>query len=374
MKDLIEIVEELTSLQGNVGYEDEVIRYIVDFASGLGYSCNVDKIGNVKIHITPENIGQKKLMFFAHSDEVGMMIRKIDDHGFIYCEKLGSLNPKCLAGLKMQIEIGEKKFNAVIGVKSHHLSGVESKAEGTKAQDYYLDVGAESKEQVLKAGIRVGARVSYKSQFVRLLNGLVANKSMDDRALIAILLYELQGLKKENISCDLYYVIGVQEEFNTRGIMPMARTIHPDLAVGLDVTPATDSPDLNGYSEIRVGHGPALTYMNHHSRGTLAGIVPNEKLLHYIEKLAEKNGFSIQREVATGILTETAYLAIENEDISVASISLPTRYTHTPVEVISLKDLEKVGVLITSLIYQYDSETDFGKNQDIKIRKEGEYD
>ena len=367
MKKLIEIVKELTSIQGNVGYEENVISYIIDFTDNLNYEATVDNIGNISVHLTPENTGKKKVMFFAHSDEVGMMVRKIDSNGFIYCEKLGSLNPNCLAGLKMKIENDGKKFDAVIGVKSHHFSKVGSEDRKQKAaQDYFLDVGAKNREQVLEAGIDVGARVSYKSQFVQLLNNCVANKSMDDRALVAILLYTLQELDVNQIDCDLYFVFGVQEEFNTRGILPMARKINPDLAIGLDVTPATDSPDLLGYSEIKIGEGPALTYMNHHSRGTLAGIVPNNKLLKYIENLANEKSFQIQKEVATGILTETAYLSIENEKIIVANISLPTRYTHTPVEIISLIDLEQIGVLIKSIAYSYNDCLNFGKHQDLK--------
>ncbi|MBO0451852.1 M42 family metallopeptidase [Candidatus Enterococcus murrayae] len=365
MERLKQLIMELSDLPGNVGYEDQVIQYLLD-SLGEEKQVSLDILGNLTVHLTPKNIGKQRVMLFGHMDEVGMMVNHIDKNGFIYCEKLGSLNPTCLAGLKLELHGEKGSVNGVVGVKSHHLAKQKEGKIPENARDYYLDVGALSRDEVLDAGIDIGSPVTFKPQFLQLYGNCIANKAMDDRALLGILLYLTENLAIEKLDVDLYLVFSVQEEFNTRGIMPTVREIHPDIVIGLDVTPATDTPDLSGLSEIKLGKGPALTFMNHHSRGTLAGIVPNKRFLTYLETMGERAGIPIQREVATGILTETAYIAIENNQTVVANISLPTRYTHSPVEVIHLEDALGIYQLLAEFLLSLDGTQKFGKNSDFE--------
>lgn len=370
MKQLKKIIEELTNLQGNCGYEDDVIDYVAKVIQPFSSNISVDSIGNVTVHFTPDQPHKncKKIMLFGHLDEVGMMIRQIDENGFIMVEKLGSINPISLNGAKVQLAGEKGTIDGVIGVKSHHLAGANDKKAAVSAQSIFIDIGAKDKNSVLNAGVDVGTPIVIKPQFISLLNNCIANKAMDDRALLAILIYLCQTLDRAQLECDLYIVFSVQEEFNTRGIMPAVRAIQPDIVLGMDVTPATDTPDLKDFSNIHLGGGPALTYMNHHSRGTLAGLIPNKKFLQYLETIAVKEQIPLQKEVATGILTETAYIAIEKSDTIVANISLPTRYTHTAAEVICLDDVLNVYQLVKAFLYDINANTSFGKNYDWERR------
>ncbi|MFM2487963.1 M42 family peptidase [Enterococcus avium] len=365
MERLKQLILELTNLPGNVGYEDKVIEYLIEDI-GDQYEISLDILGNMTVRLTPHNIGKQKVMLFGHMDEVGMMVNHIDERGFIHCEKLGSLNPTCLAGLKLELHGEKGPVNGVVGVKSHHLAKQKEGKTQENARDYYLDIGATSREEVLNAGIDIGSPVTFKPQFLELTGKCIANKAMDDRALLGILIYLIENLPMEKLNVDLYLVFSVQEEFNTRGIMPTVREIDPEIVIGLDVTPATDTPDLLGLSEIKLGNGPALTYMNHHSRGTLAGIVPNKQFLSYLEDIGKKAGISMQREVATGILTETAYIAIESNRTVVANISLPTRYTHTPIEVINLDNALGIYQLLAEFLNSLNGTQSFGKNIDFE--------
>ena len=154
-------------------------------------------------------------------------------------------------------------------------------------------------------------------------------------------------LKGKQLSADYYLVASVQEEFNIRGIMPAARTVDADVAIGLDITPSGDTPDVGGATDVKLGAGPAFTYLNYHGRGTLNGIVPNEALVHFLERTCEKNDIPYQREVCRGLLTETAYVAISGtKGVATASISIPTRYAHTPVETASLRDIQSAVLLL----------------------------
>ena len=356
-------VKELTELRGNSGYEDEVIKYLYEKLKNKVDNIKVDSIGNITVKINSISKFSKKIMIFGHMDEVGLVIRKIEGNGFLRVEKLGSINLNSLPGLVVEILGSRGSVTGVIGVKSHHYLKYGEKGIVSSYENLYIDIGASSKKNVFELGIEVGNPITIKSNFNDLSNGLVSNKSMDNRAPLAVLLYLSEEIIKENLDYELYIVFSVQEEFNIRGIMPAVRDINPDIAIGVDITPSCDTPDLEGYSDVILGKGPGITYMNHHGRGTLAGYLPNKKFLNYMEGICIKNSIPFQREVALGVLTETAYILFENSKTVTGSITLPTRYTHSPIEVISMEDLGNMYKLLYSFLISYDSKIEFGKNQ-----------
>lgn len=364
METLKKLVKEMSSLPGNVGYEDEVIRYVCRHLKTYKENITIDSIGNVCVHIGSDSQKRmQKVMLFAHMDEVGMMVKHITKKGFLRIEKLGSINPNIVHGQRVDL-IGEKgTVEGVIGVRPHHLLRQEDKYHTYPMEELYIDIGAENEKEVRNIGVMPGTPVVMKSHFID-MGMCISNKALDDRALTAVLLYLCDHLDRKRLDCDLYIVFSVQEEFNTRGLLPMMKTIRPDIAIGLDITPATDTPDTNNGNNVSLGKGPALTYMNHHSRGTLAGLVPNKRFLQYLEKMAEKQNVSVQHEVATGILTETAYIIFEKSNLVVANISVPTRYTHTPIETLHMKDLMGVYKILEAFLYDFQSDMHFGKQYD----------
>lgn len=362
------LIRELTEINGNSGHEDRVIKYVVNTLKDKADEINVDSIGNVTAIFKCGTKEVKKVMLFAHMDEVGMVIRKIEENGVLRAEKLGSVNPNILPGSAVEV-LGDKgKVPGVIGIKSHHFLKPEDKYKVDGFDKLYIDIGATSKEDAKKIGVKVGNPIVMQSRFNDLANNMISNKAMDDRASLSVLIRLAENIKKEELNCDLYLVFSVQEEFNTRGIMPAVREIIPDIAIGLDVTPSCDVPDVESYSDVVIGKGPALTYMNHHGRGTLAGLVPNVKFLSWLEEIACENDIPCQREVALGVLTETAYILFENSKTVVANISIPTRYTHTPIEVVSLEDIMHCYNLLYNFLKQYKSTQEFGKS--ILLREE----
>lgn len=356
-----ELIKQLTDLSGNSGHEDEVIKYIAKALKEKADELKVDSIGNLTATFMCGKANAKKVMLFGHMDEVGMVVRKIEKNGLLRAEKLGSINPNILPGSVVDIIGSKSKIPGVIGSKSHHYLKPEDKYKVNGFDKLYIDIGATSEEEVKDLGIDVGTPMVMQSRFQELANDMISNKAMDDRALLSILVALGQDIKREELDCDLYLVFSVQEEFNTRGIMPVVREVKPDIAIGLDVTPSCDVPDVESYSDVVIGKGPALTYMNHHGRGTLAGLVPNVKFLSFIEEIGKENNIPIQKEVALGVLTETAYILFENSQTVVANISIPTRYTHTPVEVVSLRDIINCYKLLHDFLKQYKSDKEFGK-------------
>ena len=366
MDDFKKSIKELTEINGNCGYEDEVIKYLVGVLKDNADEVRVDSIGNLTVVYKSGIENAKKVMLFAHMDEVGMVVRKIEDNGIIRVQKLGSVNPNVLPGTVVEV-IGKKGSKVgVIGVKSHHFLQPEDKYKVDNFEKLYIDIGAKSFENVEELGITVGTPIVYKSHFNELSNNQISNKAMDNRAAISILAKLGNTIDKRKLNCDLYLVFGVQEEFNTRGMLPVVREVIPDIAIGFDVTPSCDVPDLKSYSDVVIGKGPALTYMNHHGRGTLAGLVPNVRFLSYIEEIAKECKIPIQREVAVGVLTETAYILFENSNTVVANISIPTRYTHTPIEVVSLEDIKHCYNIVYNFLNKYTGTEEFQKSILIK--------
>lgn len=353
-------IKELTELNGVSARENKIIEYMFDQFAKNVQEVRVDKVGNVIAKIKAEKENVPKIMIFGHMDEVGMIIRKIENNGFLRIERLGGVSTQILPGTIVNITGKENEVKGVIGTPSHHFIKPEEKFSVPQVKDLYVDIGAESAEDVKNKGIHVGDWITFENQFIELGENKICAKALDDRAALAIMLEVLKNIKDHELGWDVYFVAATMEEFNIRGILPAVREIRPDVMLGIDITPSCDTPEMD-YNDIALGKGPALTYMNFHGRGTLAGVLPDEKILHYIESICDENEIKYQREVAPGVITENAFTLFENNGICVANISIPTRYTHTPIECIDIRDVEEIVKLLTKIIVGLKNEESFGK-------------
>ncbi|GGE31567.1 putative aminopeptidase SgcX [Pullulanibacillus camelliae] len=357
-------LQELTALNAVSSKEDPVIQYMKMHFSEYSNEVTVDRIGNVICHFPSNKEDSKKVMIFGHMDEVGFMIRYIDEKGFIYIERIGGSNINVLPGSRVDI-IGEKgTVIGLFGTKAYHFLKPEEKGTLPNQQSLYIDIGVKSKEEAEAMGVKVGCWACYHSDFIERENGWVTNKAMDNRVACTILLQLAEQLSTVStpFNWDIYLVACVQEEFNIRGVLPAVRKINPDVSIGIDVTPACDTPDLNHYSDVVLDGGPALTFLNYHGKGTLAGVLPDEQLLQAFIQISEVNNVPYQREVAVGVITENAFIVFEEYGVAVANVSIPTRYTHTPIETISLHDLEQTVRLLFNFLTHLDESSHFGKN------------
>lgn len=223
-------------------------------------------------------------------------------------------------------------------------------------------MGAASKDTVIKKGINVGNMFSFDDTWTEISDRIVSSKAIDNRVGCSILLELAERLKETELEASIYLVGCVMEEFNIRGILPVIREIKPDIAIGIDITPACDTPDLD-YNDISLGMGPALTYMNFHGRGTLAGVLPDKKLIRIFENICLNSSIPYQREVAPGVITENAYILFENDGTAVMNISIPTRHTHTPIESMDIEDAESTVKLMELFIHQFNKNTEYGKRR-----------
>lgn len=359
-----QLIRELTTLPGVSSREDEVMKYMYRSFQKCSTNLQVDVLGNIICHFPAKEQNAKKVMIFAHMDEIGFIVRQVEPCGYLRLDRVGGVHVQVLPGTRVDV-LGENGIiPGVIGVKSHHFMKPEEKGSLPKTDEIYVDLGVKSAEEAKALGVDVGSFLCFQSNFTELANDLVSNKAMDNRAACAVLVKLAQQLShiKEQLAWDVYLVACVQEEVNIRGILPAVRKIQPDVSIGIDVTPACDTPELKGFSPVEIGKGPAFTFYNFHGRGTLAGVLPDEQLLKKLIQTAEQHDISFQREVAIGVITENAYILFEEYGICVANISIPTRYTHTPIETISIHDVEQVVKVLSYFLAELDERSTFGKN------------
>lgn len=364
------LLKELTNLWGVSGHEDEVIKYMYKMFMNYSKDVEADALGNVICSFKSGFKDAKKLLIFGHMDEIGFVIRKVENNGFLRFERVGGVNRQILPGTILSIrgKNGEK-VRGVIGVKSHHFMNADEKSRIPDVHSLYIDAGCSSKEEVYKRGIYEGCFAAFAPEFVELNKDVITVKSVDDRAACVILagLAEKISNISEELKVDLYLVASVQEEFNIRGIMPAVQRIHPDAAIGIDITPSCDTPDLSSESDTVLGKGPAITYMNFHGRGTLAGLLPDPGLVEYIEETAVEKKIPFQREVSIGVLTETAYIQLTDNGVSTANISIPIRYSHTPIETVDIGDIENTEKLLFEVIKGFEGIKKLGRNYFVNI-------
>ncbi|MCL2856112.1 MAG: M42 family peptidase [Oscillospiraceae bacterium] len=364
MNEIRERLRKLTALVGISSREDDVVKYMAGAFLQCTDNVEVDMLGNVTAAFLSGHVDAQKIIFFAHMDEVGMMVKKVEDNGFLRLERLSAVNSHVLLGAVYNVRTHNGKLiKGVIGAKAHHVMSAEEKSRLPEISQLFLDIGCRSAREAEELGVTAGCVVAFEHQFVEMPGNIVATKSLDDRVGLVVLLGLADHLKGKSLPFDVYLTASVQEEFSIRGIMPAVRKIDPDIAIGIDITPAADTPDLAGFNESKLGGGPALTYYNYHGRGTLNGIIPNEKLVQFFEATCNKESITFQREVCRGVLNETAYIAISGEKgVATASVCIPTRYAHTPVEAACLDDIAATTKLLCAFTDTWNPEINLRKH------------
>lgn len=343
----------LTNCVAPSGYEREVAEFIRKKAESRCESVAIDTLGNVICQLNTRSAGPR-IAISAHMDEIGLVVRKIEKNGFLRVVRLGGIEEKALAGKEVILmsESGER-IAGVIGIKSHHLVKPEEKYTVTKAEDIYIDIGTQSYEETLERGVKVGCPVVFARTFFRQGDKVFAN-SLDNRAGCAILLELLDELDTSELHSEVFFIGSVQEEFSLRGVLPAIRSVNPDVLICLDIALSCDTPDLEGYSDVRAGQGPTINLYTFHGRGTLAGLIPSHALVKFVTQVAEESGIPLQRNVFYGGLTDASFAQLELQGMRAIDLGFPVRYSHSPTEVCDLKDLEFLKSLVLSLLYRID--------------------
>ena len=245
MKDRLRtLTHDLMLIPGLSGHEGRVRRYLAARLDELRLAWHTDRLGNL-IATIDGNPAVPRVMLFAHMDQLGFVVRKIEKSGLIRVERLGGVPEKALPSLPVLFCIGEGRDRlGLIANKSHHATAPEEKYRVLPYAELYIDAGLDSADAVRAAGIEIGTPVVYEPKVLHLGPDRIAGTSVDDRAACAVVLEVARAFLGAAERPATSIVFSVQEEFNLRGAVVAAYALSPDIAIQIDLMLATDTPDM----------------------------------------------------------------------------------------------------------------------------------
>jgi putative aminopeptidase FrvX len=333
------------------GFESGGQRLWLDYLKPYTDTCFTDVYGNAVSVLNPD--APYRVAIEAHADEISWFVNYISDKGLIHVIRNGGSDHQIAPSMRVNIHTKKGPVEGVFGWPAIHVRKPE-KEESPSVRNITIDVGAESKEEVLKMGIHVGCVITYQDEVTYLNKKYLTGRALDNR-IGGFMIAEVARLVKESkkkLPFGLYMVNSVQEEIGLRGAEMISRRIKPDVALITDVCHDTSTPmyDAKEQGDQRCGGGPVLTY----------GPAVQNNLLDMLIHVAEKKKIPFQRAaVSRSTGTDTDAFAYSGQGVASALISLPLKYMHTTVETVHLGDMEHVIQLMFEFIMQLKSGHDF---------------
>ncbi|WP_456478010.1 M42 family metallopeptidase [Geoglobus ahangari] len=335
-ENLENLIKRLSDAHGISGYEDEIREVIRAELEDHVDEIRVDKFGNI---ICIKNGNEFTEMLAAHMDEIGFMVKYIEDNGYLRITPIGGWFSQTAVNQRVVLHGRKGKVIGVLGCKPPHFMKEDERRKVIEIRDMFIDVGASSRDEVKELGIEVGTPVTVDRKCVRLGN-MVTGKAMDNRAGVAAM---IEAVKRTESRATIYAVGTVQEEVGLKGARISAYAITPDVALALDVAPSTDYPGAESVKiDVRLDKGPVITVADASGRGLIAP----KRVLDWLVETAEGSKIEYQLEVGEGGTTDATAIHLTKSGIPTGVVSVPARYIHTPVEVISLKDLDQSAELV----------------------------
>ena len=327
MQELQEMLFRLCRAPGAAGREDsaaEVARQELAFLPEV----KIDTLGSVVASFGDPN-AKTHILLDAHLDQIGMVVTSIDEKGFLKVAPDGGMDRRVLLG--KQVLVGDRQVPGVIGLKAIHMTTAEERKKVPKLEDYYIDIGASSREEA-EALVEVGDPCVFRSDCVEFGDSCLKAKALDDRVGCAVLL----ELLRRDLPMDCTFVFTVQEEVGTRGAFGAAFSVTPDIALVLEGTTAADAPSQDPEAQIcHLGQGPVLSWMD-------KGTIYDRDLFERLRAVAQEHNIPWQLKHYVAGSTDAKAIQRTKSGVRVAGISAPVRYLHAPASVVNINDVEQV--------------------------------
>lgn len=332
------------------GTETAVAHLVRQRLAPVADSIETNVMGSV--HATLKGKGKgPSVMIAAHMDEVGLMVTYISDGGFLSVDAVGGVDAAILPGMRVDVHTDSGTFRGVVGRKPIHLISPDERKNVTPLDDLVIDLGMPAKQ--VKRLVQIGDVITYGVGFEEIGKGMAVSRGFDDKMGVYIAVRVMEELKKAGgASGDYVCATTVQEEIGLRGGTTSAYGVHPDVAIALDVTHATDYPGIDPakYGKLACGQGPVI------ARGPNINPVVFERL----REAAKKANLHIQIEAEPRVTgTDAGAMQIQRGGKATGLVAVALRYMHTPTEVLALSDLEKCVKLLTQFILDLDEDVSF---------------
>lgn len=329
---MLELLKELCRLNGVSGAEDPVRNFIQTQAQPYADSLRSDALGNLIVFKRGKKSTENKLLLAAHMDEVGVIVTRITEEGFLKFDFVGGVDRRVAIG--KPVVLGENEIPGLIGLKAIHLVSREEEEKVPKTDALYIDIGAKDREEAEKL-VPPGTYGSFVGPPQEFGQGFLKAKAIDDRIGCAIML----ELLKEDLPLDVTFAFTAQEEVGTRGAFGSAFSVSPEVALVLETTTAADLPGVEGARRVCApGKGPVISYMD-------GATIYDRDLFENLRRLAEEHGIPWQTKEYIAGGNDARTIQRSRSGVRVAALSAAVRYLHAPATVGSLADFENMWKL-----------------------------
>lgn len=337
-----DLLKRLTETPGIPGYEDQVRDVVLADIGPLVDDVRVDALGNVIA--TKRGGGGPRVMLAGHMDEIGFIVRHIDDKGFLRLQPVGGFDPRVLVAQRVIVHshTGER-YRGVLQPATkpiHLLAGNPQEAQKVaQVDEFFVDLGLSA--EAVKSAVELGDMVTLDRTCER-VGETVVSKALDDRVSVFIMIEALRAVGETK--AEIVAVATTQEEVGLRGATTAAYAVEPDIAVALDTTLALDVPGLapeNGVTTL--GAGPAIKLLD-------SSHISNRKLVRHFRDIAERHGIPYQLEILPRGGTDAGAMQRTHAGVPAITLSTPSRYVHTVNEMVSVADVENAITLLARFL------------------------
>jgi endoglucanase len=344
-------LQEILETPSPSGYEQPVQEIVRKYAAEFADEVRTDVHGNVIACANPE--APLRVMYAGHADQIGLIVTHINAEGFIYSNPIGGWDPQQLIGQRMTIHTESGPVPAVIARKPIHLLDQDERKQVVKQKELWLDIGAKDFDETAKA-VAIGDPVTLELGYQEMRNDLANSPGMDDKTGLWVAIEALRRAiaARKKLQVALYAVSTVQEEIGVRGAITSAYGINPQVGVAIDVTHATDCPTLDKTQEgdVKLGGGPVI----------YRGPNMSHAVVDRLRKAAEKGKIAVQwAACGRGTGTDANAIQLARGGVAAGLVSIPNRYMHSAVEMISLADIDAAADLLAQFALGIEKDADF---------------
>jgi putative aminopeptidase FrvX len=349
-KEAIDFLKKLLDTPGPSGFESAPAKVWREEASKFA-KVRGDVAGNSIAEVNPE--GSPTIMLAGHIDEIGVIVTYIDDEGFVYISGIGGWDPQVLVAQRIRFLGRKGDVFGVVGKKPIHLIKSEERDKASKMTDLWVDIGATSKKEA-EEHLSIGDPGVIDSRTMEFPNGRIVSRSIDDRIGAFVVLEALRRYAEKPGGAHVVAVATTQEEIAWRGggALICATCVNPRMALVVDVTFATDHPEISKkeIGEAKLGGGPVL------ARGSIISPV----VFDLLRTAAEKHEIPFAVHAAgRDTSTDADAIHIAREGIATGLVSVANRYMHSPNEMVSVDDLDRTATLLAEVCRSVSVDTDF---------------
>jgi len=331
-------LQKLVETPSISGFERNIGEFIKKELKPHSSVVRIDKIGNV---IAKKGKGYPVIMLAAHMDEIGLIVKYIEKEGFVRFDTLGGWDERIMPAQKVRIYGSKGPIIGVIGSKPPHLMEKEEQKQPIKTKELFIDIGAKDQKAAEKL-VSVGDFITFHSEFNRMAGNRYTGYGFDNRVGCLVMMEVFKAAK--NFKGTLYAVGTIEEELGLVGIRGATFGINPDVMVALDTTIAGDTPGISPHEQpIKMSEGPSIGIKD-------AIGVTSPRVRKWLTETSKKSKIKFQFEIMSGGATDASVVPMIREGIPSGTLLVPTRYIHSPIEVVDMKDIEATIKLATEAV------------------------